>query len=248
MIFDLSIIDVLLYHFSHISNSESFERKVEHLLFIDSSIKAQIFSLSFINKMSIHLYISVALLISTFISNVNSQNGLQQYVIRKDFFRGLKADEFTVYDPQEKHVHCRIESEYGMLQNIKVIAYPSKQEIGRLKAKINFVTYKAEISIFDRESNRWVNGSIQEIFKWAGALYNIEWNGNRITMEEEFSSLTTIFRDSVGKQMLAQFRLRPASMFWAHKYDMQIFSNKYPKRIYLLGLVANERPRKGGKR
>ncbi len=197
--------------------------------------------------MSIHLYISVVLLINTFISNINSQDGVQQYIIRKDFFSGIKADEFTVYDPQEKHVYCRIESEYGMLQNIKVIAYPSKQEIGRLRGKINFVTYKAEISIFDRESNRWVNGLIRQVFKWASALYNIEWDGNRITMEQEFASWTTIFRDSVGKELLAQFRLRPASMFWARKYDMQIFSNKYPKQIYLLGLVASEKPKSGGK-
>jgi hypothetical protein len=194
--------------------------------------------------MSIHLYISVFLLINPFIS---SGNGQQQYVIGKDFFNGIKANEYTVYDPQEKHIYCRIESNYGILQNIKVIAYPSKQEIGRLKAKINFVTYKAEISILDRESNRWVNGSIQQVFKLTSGLYNIEWGGNRIKMEQRFASLTITFRDSVEGELLAQSRLRPASIFWVHKYDMQIFSYKYPKQIYLLGLAAIDRPKSGGK-
>jgi hypothetical protein len=194
--------------------------------------------------MSIHLYISALLLISTFIS---SGNGLQQYVIHKDFFSGIKASEYTVYDPQEKHIYCRIESNYGILQNIKVIAYPSKQEIGRLQAKINFVTYKAEISILDRQSNRWVNGLIKQVFKLTSGLYNIEWGGNRITMEQGFASWTIIFRDSVGGELLAKFRLRPASLFWANKYDMQIFSDKYPKQIYLLGLVAINKPKSGGK-
>ncbi len=61
-------------------------------------------------------------------------------------------------------------------------------------------------------------------------------------MKKEFGSLTNIFRDSDGREILAEFQRRPTSIFWADKYDMQIFSNKYPKQIYLLALAAQDAP------
>jgi hypothetical protein len=195
--------------------------------------------------MSIHFYISIFLLTSTILSNVNSQNPIKQYVIRKDFFRLYKTGEFTVYDTKEKDVFYRIESNFGILQNIKIIAYPSKQEVGRLQAKIKPFLYKAEISIVDPKSNRFVKGLIQESFKFSSALYSIEWNGYRITMENKFASFTDKFRDSDGGEILAEIRLRPASIFWTFKYDMKIFSNKYPEQIYLLGLAARDRVNSG---
>jgi hypothetical protein len=179
------------------------------------------FSVSIINKMSIYMYFST------------------QYVVRKDFFTGIKAGEFSVYDTSEKNLYYRIESNYGIMQNNKVISYPSKQEIGRLQAQIKPLLYKAEISILDSQSNQWINGLIQQNFQLLGGSFNIDWNGYRITMETEAVSLTTKFNDANG-QLLAQYRTRPASLFWTRKYDMQIFSNKYPEQIYLLGLAARE--------
>jgi hypothetical protein len=190
--------------------------------------------------MSIHLYISVLLLTCTIILNVNSQNATHQYVIRKDFFSGIKAGEFTVYDTKEKHVYYRVESKYSILHNIKLIAYPSKKEIGRLQAKLKPFIYKGEFSILDSQTNQWVSGLIQENFQLFGGLCNIDWNGHRITMENEVPSFTSKFRDING-QLLAQFRIRPASILWTNKYDMQIFSNKYPKEIYLLALAVRDR-------
>jgi len=190
--------------------------------------------------MSIHLYISVLLLTSTIILNVHSQNATQQYVIRKDFFSGIKAGEFTVYDTKEKHIYYRIESKYSILHNIKLIVYPSKKEIGRLQAKLKPFIYKGEFSFLDSQTNQWVNGLIQENFQLIGGLCNIDWDGHRITMKNEVPSFTTTFRDSNG-EILAEFRLRPVSILWTNKYDMQIFSNKFPEQIYLLALAVRDR-------
>ncbi len=200
----------------------------------------QTYSTSFINKMLIYACFSVFVLASVIFTYVNPQDILRQYVIRRDFFTGFKAGEFSVYDTSEKHVYYRIESKYDILQNLKVIAYPSKQEVGRLKAKLKLLLYKAEISILDPQTNQWVNGLIEQDFQLLKNSFNINWNGNRITMENDRASFTVKFRDTNG-QLLAQFRIRLASIFVTNKYDMKIFSNKYPEQIYLLGLAALDR-------
>jgi hypothetical protein len=197
--------------------------------------------------MPIYSCISLVLLTIIILSNVNSQNVLRQYVIRQDFFAGYKAPEYTVYDTSEKHVYYRIESRYNLLQNIKVIAYPSKQEVARLEAKLKLFLYKAEFSIMDPRSNRRVSGLIKENFKFSRDLFTIEWNGKRLTMEQKFASFTSVFYDSDGGEILAQIRLRPASLFWAKKFDMKIFSNKYPEAIYFLGLTIRYRMVSRGK-
>jgi hypothetical protein len=62
-------------------------------------------------------------------------------------------------------------------------------------------------------------------------------------METQTGSLTWKFRDTNG-ELLAQFRIRLRSMFWTNKYDMQIFSTKFPEQTYLLALAT--RDHKGG--
>jgi hypothetical protein len=190
--------------------------------------------------MSISLGITVFLLTYTSISPVNSQNVLKEYVIRKDLITGLKATEYTIYDIKEKHVFYRIESKFHLLQSIRLIAYPAKQEVGRLQAKIKPFLYKAEFSIVNPRSNQQVSGLIEQNFKLNGDLFSIQWGENRIALEKDLLSLTNVFRDSTGGEILAQFRIRPASVFWTRKYDMKIFSDKYPEQIYILGLAARD--------
>jgi hypothetical protein len=151
---------------------------------------------------------------------------------------GFKAGEFSVYDTSEKHVQYRIESSYGLMQNLKVIAQSSKQEIGRLQAKLNLLLYKAEISILDSQTNQWISGLIEQNFQILGSSFGITWNGHRISMENEVVSLTSRFYDE-DRTLLAQIRVRPASIF-VRKYDMKVFSNKYPEQIYLLTMAARD--------
>jgi hypothetical protein len=178
----------------------------------------------------------VFLLTSVIFTYVNPQNAIREYVIHRDIFSGFKAAQFSIYDKSEAHVYYRIESDYGLTQNVKVIAYPSKQEVGRLEAKIKAFLYKAEISILNPRTNQWNTGLIEQNFKFLGSSFNINWNGHRITMETEAVALTSKFYDE-DRQLLAQIRTRPFG-FLKVKYDMKVFSNKYPEQIYLLGLAA----------
>jgi hypothetical protein len=189
--------------------------------------------------MSNYIRVPVLILASVLFTFVNLQNPIREYVIRKDFFSGLKAGEFSVFDTSEKHVYYRIESSYGLMQNLKVISQPSKQEVGRLQAKIKLLLYKAEISILDSQTNQWTSGLIEQDFKLLGSSFDINWNGHRITMKSEVGSLTSKFYDE-SQQLLAEIRLRPTSIFITNKYDMKVFSNKYPEQIYLLGLAARD--------
>ncbi|CAF0797428.1 unnamed protein product [Rotaria sordida] len=193
--------------------------------------------------MSIHIY-SVLLLASILLIYVNSADPIKSYSIRKDFFKGFKAGEFSIRDTSGKHLYYRIESNYAKLHSLKIIAYPSKQEVGRLKAVEKLLVYKAEISILDPRTNQWVLGLIEKNFQLFGSLFKINWNGNHLKMENDIGLFTTKFLDKNG-QLLAQFRLQNSSVFWTKKYDMQIFSTKYPEQIYLLGLAAHDHTSSG---
>jgi hypothetical protein len=179
----------------------------------------------------------VFILTSVIFTYVNPQNAIREYVIHKDVFSGFKAAEFSVFDTSEKNMYYRVESNYGLTQNVKVIAYPSKQEVGQLEAKIKLFLYKAEFSILNPQTNQWNDGLIEQNFKFFLASFNINWNGHRITFKKDGAfSLTSKFYDE-DQQILAQIRIRPGLTLKV-KYDLNIFSNKYPEQIYLLGLAA----------
>lgn len=172
---------------------------------------------------------------------VNSVTSNREYVIRKDYFRFFKSAEYTVYDRAEQQVLYRLESEYGILQNVKLIAYPSKEEIGRLRAKVSLIVYQGEFSILDPQSNERRNGSINQHFKFGSYLHDIQWNGKAFHVETKAFTLTTEFREASKGELLAEYRLRPASIFVTRKYDMKIYSSKYPEALYFLGFAASER-------
>jgi hypothetical protein len=104
--------------------------------------------------MSIRFHITAFLFASAFILSVDSQSAVQEYVVRRDFFARLKSRGFLVYDKSENQVYYHIKCKYGAMQNIELHAYPSKQVVGRLQAKINFLFSKAEFSILDSQSNQ----------------------------------------------------------------------------------------------
>ncbi len=197
--------------------------------------------------MSNYICFFVLILASVIFTNVSPQNYIRKYAIHRDIFSGFKAAEFTVFDTSEKHVHYRIESDYGITQNVKVIEYPSKQEVGRLQARFKLLLYTAEISILNPETNRWINGLIDRNFKFLGSLFDVKWNGHRIIMKSDAFWVALKFFDE-DQEFLAEIRLRRI-FFLKAKYDMKIYSNKYPESIYLLGFAAHQHvistPKKG---
>ena len=187
--------------------------------------------------MSIRCCLSLLFLASTILAARNSSNALQEYVVRKDVLAGFKGREYSVYDSTAQHEFYRLESNYGLFQNIEITANPAKQVVARLKAKLSFLRYKAEISILDAKSDRWIDGEIQQKYGFTVVTFNIDWNGERVTLKSEPWSLTRKFTDSDGK-VLAQFRVRLSSVLWAKKFDLKIFSKEFPEQLYFLGLAV----------
>ncbi|CAF4024394.1 unnamed protein product [Rotaria sp. Silwood1] len=193
-----------------------------------------------LSKMFIHSFIYLLLLLSFIGIVVYSQNVIKFYVIKKDFFNIIKASQFSIYDPREQQLYYRIQSKLALQQVLELIEYPSNQVIAKLNSRWDILLYKATISIFDSQSNQWIDGQIRQHFKLFGDKYTIEWNGESIVMETKFASFTTKFRDQNQDNILAKFRMRWFSVLGSNKYDLEIFSRQVPDSIYIFALAAKD--------
>lgn len=171
----------------------------------------------------------------------------RQYLMRKDYFQLLKSGEFSIMDPTEKELYYRIESRYSFVQRLEIFRYPEKIKTGNLTSRIHPLTYRGNIFIFNATRNQWVDGKIEQYLQWFHTLYSIRWNGHSINMTNTAVELTHRFRDESG-ELLADFRLQLSSVFWRKKYDVKIYTNKYPEEIYLLTLAAFDRVTSSGKK
>ncbi|CAF1187330.1 unnamed protein product [Rotaria magnacalcarata] len=185
------------------------------------------------------------LLLLCILSLVSCQTPAKTYYIRKDYFHGLKPGEFTVYNPTGKTTYYRIESHYGILHSLELISYPSKIVVGKLKAKLSLLLYKAELDIFDNKSQRWINGTIDANFQLFESRFTIQWNGRRLIMvSDAFSLITRFYDEQQPNIILAKFRKRFESYLFVNKFDMEIFVNDLPDSIFLLGLAVKDRNRR----
>jgi hypothetical protein len=75
----------------------------------------------------------IFLVICLFFTKTQSQWGVRQYVIEKDFLSGFKAGEFSVYDQSERNLLYRLESRYAITQTSELYAYPGKQMVASLR-------------------------------------------------------------------------------------------------------------------
>jgi hypothetical protein len=53
-------------------------------------------------------------------------------------------------------------------------------------------------------------------------------------------SMTVDFRDYSEGTLLAQYDKKFISLIWSNKYELRVFSNKFPDAICFLGLVARD--------
>lgn len=173
---------------------------------------------------------------------VLSQTPKRQYTIVADFFRGIKAREFSIYDKSGKHLQYRIESKYHIFQKIELVSYPSKAVIGRLQANFKLLLYDASFEVYDEGKNQWSKGTINQNFQWLGANFTIKWNNHLLTMETEPISFTTNIFDNAKDQheLVATYRMKGQSLIWVKKYEMDVYSTEIPDSVYLLGLAARD--------
>jgi hypothetical protein len=165
------------------------------------------------------------------------------YVVERDYFLAFKAPEFSVYNKSEKHLYYRIESNYDLKHNIKVVTYPSKQVVAKLRSKSQGENYAAKISIRNMSSNQWSHGEIIQSKQWFYTDYSMKWNGYNVSMINRIASLTTEIVDLSQGDRLARFHRRWFSR--SYKYDLELYSERLPESIYLLGLAVACRGKNG---
>ena len=76
----------------------------------------------------------ICVLIYLCLARIQSQFPVRQYVVTKDFFTGLKAGEFSVYDQSGKNLLYRLESRYALTQTAELYAYPGKQLVASIRS------------------------------------------------------------------------------------------------------------------
>lgn len=84
-----------------------------------------------LQKMSINSVLIIFICLGY--SGIYSQQTFRQYVIKKDFFTGLKSGEFSIYDQSGNNLIYRIESRYGFMQSAEVYSYPGKRLVASIK-------------------------------------------------------------------------------------------------------------------
>lgn len=166
------------------------------------------------------------------------------YIIRRDMFDVFKASEYSIYDTSETKLLYRIESEYSMFPKLKLIRYPQRRINGRLKSRFHFPFYKGDFSIIDTRKNRWIFGTMQRNFLLNQSSFDINWYGQRISLNLDTFSSTHKFKDSNGI-LQAEYQMDYVSSFRAARYNLTIYTDTYLDGLYILGF-AGYQYRNGG--
>ncbi|CAF4382435.1 unnamed protein product [Rotaria magnacalcarata] len=167
----------------------------------------------------------------------------KKYYIRKDLISGMKAGEYSIYDPKGQTIQYRIESHLSFGQNIDLISYPSKKLVGKLKQQYAYAAmlYKARFAVFDDSTEQWANGTIFQHFKLVDMKFTTEWNNRHISMTSDaFSFVTRFYDEKEPSKVLAQLTKRITSYLFVSKFDMEIFENDLPDALYLLCLAVRD--------
>jgi hypothetical protein len=183
------------------------------------------------------LFVYCVVLLVSVACRVNAENGpLRVYTLRKDYFNGIKAAEFSVFDTSQKTLYYRIESKFTFMPQFELVAYPSKQVVGKLKSKFGSI----DLSLLDDKTGQWMTGSMKyHLTLLKQYEYNIQFNGRRISMEKQLLYPHTTFRDESqgGNNLLARFQREFFSPITATTYGVQVYSNDIPDGFYLLALA-----------
>ncbi|CAF3539269.1 unnamed protein product [Rotaria socialis] len=85
---------------------------------------------------------------------------LRQYVLSKDYFNGIKENEFSVYNQSSKNIQYRIESHMALARNIELVAYLSKLIVGKLCETLDLATF----NILDTKSGQCLTGKMKNTY------------------------------------------------------------------------------------
>jgi hypothetical protein len=181
------------------------------------------------------LRVDYVFLLVIILCSINAQDGpIRAYGIRKDYFNGIKASEFSVYDISKTTLYYRIESKFSIMPKFDLIAYPSKKLVGKLESKVGAIN----LSVLDDKTGQWLTGTMKGHFSLSKQKYSMQFNDKQISMEKDLLSPHMNIRDETnGRKLLARYQREFFSPVTATTYGVQIYSNDIPDGLYLLILA-----------
>ena len=188
---------------------------------------------------------SILLVSTTLILSIEIKHpSYATYVLVRDYFSGFKAPEYSIYDKSEKNLYYRIESSYGLHDKLKLVVYPSKKVIAKIRGKTKKKLYQATFSIHNTTSNQWAEGNIIENSQWLHTNYTIEWNGSHLSIITHLITPWIVdIVDPSKSELLAQSQRRWFS--WKYKYQLDLFSDRMPESVYLFAFAVASRGKNG---
>ncbi len=157
------------------------------------------------------------------------------YLMKIDVFNGRKPAEFTIYDKETNARVYRIES-YGFFQpqSVNLIAYPSKQVVGKFISNVKNHWREVTFQVFDNKTRKWKSGNfIQNLIGFYKHSIDIDWDGLPLNCEIDKNGLAGRFL-AADNSTLANFKRESWKNFWPGKYEVEIYSNDIPDSLYLL--------------
>lgn len=172
---------------------------------------------------------------------VISQSSVRKYIAEEDYFRGFKAREFSIYCPERKTLHYRIESSWSYRYSIRLVVYPSKKTIGKLTASKKSKLFQGNFKLRNETTKSWSSGKIEQQHRRFGQNWTISWNETKFSMLTEPASFLTTFHDLEANQTaVGKFRLRLQSLLWVNVYDIEFNGTHESDSIFLLSFALKD--------
>jgi len=186
------------------------------------------------------MFFHLQLVVIYLLVNLIQSESKKQYILHRDLFQGFKSPEFTVYDNTEKIVHYRIESDYGRLEHLRLVTYPTKQKVGVLNEKRISSNSTMEFSIIHHQKNKTItNGTMEKQYSFLHRLsFTMKYQNKKIRVQSTsllFPLGSVTITDSDGL-VLASF-YQQYYRFLRRKIHLGIFSDRYSEEIYLLAIA-----------
>lgn len=146
----------------------------------------------------------------------------------------LEHHQFSIYAEERSNLVYKIESKNYSQANM--LAYPSKQIVGKLQHQKVGKVIEVVVEVFDNQTQRWQKGKMSYTPLASGKdRVDLEWNGRSFKYIHHLEEVPGAFF-TPPDTVLAELQ------YLSHKrrtdYEVEIYSDEIPDPVYLLFIAA----------
>ena len=148
----------------------------------------------------------------------------------------LKHSGYSIYEEKRDKLAYEIKSK--SYNNAEIVAYPSKQIVGKLQHNKKGKVREVAIEVFNNQTQQWQNGKIiHTSIGWVKQKIDIEWNGQSLEyIYGPHGEVGGFFipPDTVLAEYQYQWRVKKRR----EDYEVEVYSNAIPDPAYFLFVAA----------